>query len=78
MVKVKFLKVGKGPNFIMKGSIKDSLYMLVGSTLISSASVSTTSTKHDDDGVASLNNEGSRIIPTYPNESMGYMDLIGN
>jgi Pol polyprotein len=74
------LKVGKGPNLIMKGSIKDDLYMLVGSTLISSACVSTTSTKHENesDDVTSLNNENSTIIPTYPNESMGYMDLIGN
>ena len=52
--------------------------MLVGSTLISSACVSTTSTKHDDgDDVTSLNNEKSRIILTYPNESMGCLDLIG-
>ncbi len=63
----------------MKGSLNDGLYMLVGSTLTSSACVSTTSTKHEnDDHVTSLNNEGSRIIPTYPNESMGYVDLIGN
>ena len=42
--------------------------------------MSTTLTKHDDedDDDTSLSNETSRIIPTYPNKSMGCMDLIGN
>ena len=74
------LKVGKGPNLFYKGlrSINDGLYMLMGSTLISSACVSTTSTKHDDeDDDTSLSNESSRIIPIYPNKFMGCVDLIG-
>ena len=64
------LKVGKGPNLFLKGSIDDGLYKLVGSTLISSACMSTTSSKHDDDDT-SLSNETSRIIPAYPNKSWG-------
>ena len=74
------LKVGKGPNLFLKGSIDDGSYKLVGSTLISSAYVSTTSTKHDneEDDDTSLSNETSRIILTCPNESMECMDLIGN
>ena len=73
------LKVDKGLNLFLKGSIDDGLYKLVDSTLISSACVSTTSTKHENDDVdTSLSNEISGIILTYPNESMGYMDLIGN
>ena len=73
------LKVGKGPNLFLKGSIDDDLYKLVVSTLISLACLSTTLTKHDDDEDDednSISNETSRIIPTYPNESMRYMDLI--
>ena len=71
------LKVGKGFKLFLKGSIDESLYKLVGSTLISSASVCTTSTKHEDNDT-SLSNETSRIIQIYPNKSMRYMDLIGN
>ena len=72
------LKVGKGPKFFLNGSIDDGLYKLVGSIIISSGCVSTTSTKHDDDDDTSFSNEASKIIPIYPIMSMGCIELIGS
>ena len=71
------LKVGKGHNLFLKGSFNDGFSMLLGSTLISSACVSITSTEHENEIDTSFN-VSLRIIPIYPNESMGCMDLIGN
>ena len=71
------LKVGKGPNLFLKGSINDGVYMLLGSTLISLACVSTTLTEHENEIDTSFN-DSLRIIPTYSNESIRCMDLIGN
>ena len=68
------LKVGKGPKLFMKGCIDDdSLYNLIGSTLIKSVCDVITLTKHSDDDTSFDN---LNVILISPNKSMGCMELL--